>query len=122
MKFLLDENFPLRLYRQLKSGGYDVEHIIVLGQHGLTDPAIIQRLAREDLVFLTCDLEFLTPPVGLQSTIIVSRVSQSLPIARRVEIWFRAREAFPSRRAAGKVLELLDSGEIVPWQTQSENP
>jgi hypothetical protein len=45
----------------------------------------------------------------------VSRVSQSLPIARRVEIWFGALEGFRSRRPAGKVFELLDSGEIVPW-------
>ena len=115
MKFLLDENFPLHLYHRLKSSGYDVEHIIVLGQRGLTDPAIVGRLVREDLVFLTCDVEFLFPPVGLRSTIMVSRVSQSLPIARRVEIWFGALEGFRSRRPAGKVFELLDSGEIVPW-------
>jgi hypothetical protein len=86
VKFLLDENFPLRLYHRLKSSGYDVEHIIVLGRRGLLDSAITERLAREDLVFLTCDLEFMSPPVGLRSIIIVSRVSQSLPIARRVRI------------------------------------
>jgi len=103
VKFLLDENFPLHLYHRLKSSGYDVEHIIVLGQRGLTDPAIVGRLVREDLVFLTCDVEFLFPPVGLRSTIMVSRVSQSLPIARRVEIWFwrAGRVSQPASRGQG---------------------
>ncbi len=31
MRILLDENFPLQLYRRLKEAGYDVEHIIALG-------------------------------------------------------------------------------------------
>ncbi len=115
MKFLLDENFPLPLYYRLRSSGYDVEHI-VLGKRGLPDSAIIERLAREDLVFLTCDLEFMSTATGLRATIIVSRVSQNLPIARRVEIWVRALQAFQSRQPAGRFFELLDTGEVVPWQ------
>ncbi|MEJ7765185.1 MAG: DUF5615 family PIN-like protein [Acidimicrobiales bacterium] len=39
MKILLDENFPLQLYRRLKEAGYDVEHIIALGPRGLPDEA-----------------------------------------------------------------------------------
>lgn len=35
MRFLLDENFPLQLYRQLQARGIDCEHIVVLGQHYL---------------------------------------------------------------------------------------
>lgn len=115
MKFLLDENFPLPLYHRLRSSGYDVEHVIVLGRRGLPDSAIIERLAREDLVFLTCDLEFMSAAAGLRSTIIVLRVSQNRPIVRRVEIWFAALEAFRSQRPAGDIFELLDSGEIVPY-------
>lgn len=116
MKVLLDENFPLALYYRLRSSGYDIEHIILLGVRGLPDSAIIERLAREDLVFLTCDLEFMSAAAGLRSTIIVSRVSQNLPIVRRVEIWFAALEAFRSQRPAGHVFEILDTGEVVPWQ------
>jgi len=86
---------------------------------GLPDSTILERLAREDLVFLTRDLEFMSAAAGLRSTIIVSRVSQGLPIARRVEIWFAALEAFRSRRPAGDVFELLDNGEVVPWQLKS---
>jgi len=121
VKVLLDENFPLPLYYRLRSSGYDVEHIIVLGQRGLADSAIIERLAREDLVFLTCDIEFMSATAELRGTIIVSRVSQNLPIARRVEIWFTALQAFQSRKPAGQVFELLDTGEVVPWQSRSRS-
>ena len=116
MKILLDENFPPPLYHRLRSSGYDVEHIIALGQRGLADSAIIERLAREDLVFLTSDREFMSAAAGLRGKIIVSRVSQNLPIVRRVEIWFAALQVFQGQQPAGHVFELLDTGEVVPWQ------
>jgi predicted nuclease of predicted toxin-antitoxin system len=118
VRFLLDENFPLALYHRLKLNGYEVEHLIVLGQRGLPDSIIKERLGREALVFLTCDLEF-TAASARMSTIIVSRVSQSIPIARRLEIWFAALEAFLRQRPAGKVFELLQSGEVVPFERRS---
>jgi hypothetical protein len=31
---LLDENFPLALYRQLRADGIDAEHIITIGWRG----------------------------------------------------------------------------------------
>ena len=65
MKLLLDENFPLPLYHDLRATGYDVEHIIVLGQRGLPDAMIRQRLALEEIVFLTQDTEFEDLPAGL---------------------------------------------------------
>ena len=57
MKVLLDENFPLPLYHRLRASGHDAEHIIVLGQRGIPDSAIRQRLMAEELVFLTNDTE-----------------------------------------------------------------
>jgi len=50
VKILLDENFPLPLYHQLRAAGHDVEHIIALGQRGLPDAAIRQRLQNEDIL------------------------------------------------------------------------
>ena len=51
MRLLLDENFPLALYRRLRDSGQDVEHVITLGQRGIGDDALRSRLAREALVF-----------------------------------------------------------------------
>jgi hypothetical protein len=51
VKFLLDENFPLAFYRRLRDAGKDVEHVIALGQRGVHDDVLRQRLAAETLVF-----------------------------------------------------------------------
>jgi hypothetical protein len=34
LRILLDENFPLQLYRRLLDAGHDAEHIIALSQRG----------------------------------------------------------------------------------------
>jgi hypothetical protein len=117
VKILLDENFPLQLYRRLLLLGYDVEHIIVLGQRGIPDSAIRERISREEMVFLTQDSEFGKMPSGHQGTILISRIKQSLPIQKRTEIWFNAVERFMSERPAGKLFEVLETGELVARET-----
>ena len=116
MKILLDENFPLQLYRRLRLSGYDVEHIIVLGQRGIPDSDIRERISREELVFLTQDSEFEKMPRGQRGIILISRIKQSLPLQRRMEIWFSAVERFMIERPAGKLFELLETGEVVAWE------
>jgi uncharacterized protein with PIN domain len=116
VKILLDENFPLQLYRRLRLSGYDVEHIIVLGQRGIPDAAIRERISKEELVFLTQDSEFEKMPGGHRGMILISRTKQSLPIQKRTEIWFSAVERFTTERPAGKLFELLETGEVVAWE------
>jgi predicted nuclease of predicted toxin-antitoxin system len=53
LKFLLDENFPLQLYRQLLKTGHEAEHIITLGQRGAPDAVLRDRLVAEELVLLS---------------------------------------------------------------------
>jgi predicted nuclease of predicted toxin-antitoxin system len=118
VKILLDENFPLQLYRRLRLSGYDVEHIIVIGQRGISDSAIRERISKEELVFLTQDSEFEKIPISHRGMILISRVRQSLPIQKRTEIWFRAIERFMTERPAGNLFELLDTGEVVAWEVR----
>ena len=58
---------------------------------------------------------------------IISRVPQSLPIRARVDLWARSLEdrlvwrrrqgcGFLAERPAGRLFELLASGEIVAWE------
>ena len=116
MKILLDENFPLPLYHRLRKSGYDVEHIIVLGLRGISDGAIRERLASERLVFLTNDTEFEDVGTDIQGLVIISRVPQNLPTQRRVEIWFEALKNFIERDPPGKLFDLLETGQIIPWE------
>jgi len=120
VRILLDENFPLPLHAALAALGYDVEHIILLGQRGMADSTIRERLASETLVFLTNDTEFLDqPPLGA-SRVIVSRVPQRLRIADRVAIWVRAMRTFLEDPPPGAIFELRETGEIVAWRVSTD--
>ncbi len=115
MKIVLDENFPLALVRSLREEGREVEHIILLGLRGAPDSAIIERLNSEELVFLTHDREFLDLPLT-RSAVIISRVTQSLPLAVRLEVWRKAIREFFSDAWSEKLFEVFDDGKLRPWK------
>lgn len=122
MRLLLDENFPLALYRRLRRLGAAVEHIITSGERGLPDSAILDRLHHDPgLVFLTQDDDFIDQP-GLAARVIVSRVRQSRKIAERVEIWTAVLEPFLADPPPGRVFELLDDGSLLPWEVLRSGP
>jgi predicted nuclease of predicted toxin-antitoxin system len=116
VKILLDENFPLALYRRLRERGYDAEHVIVLGQRGMPDSMLRERLAREQLVFLTNDTEFEQLADDCLAQVIISRLPQRLPTSDRVGIWMKGLEAFLQEQPEGKLFDLMPDGKIVPWR------
>lgn len=115
MRLLLDENFPLALYRRLRDAGQDVEHVITMGQRGIGDDVLRSRLAREALVFLTHDDEFADIPPDFRSQVIISRLPQRMPIAERVEIWVAALQRFAERRPQERLFEISPAGELLAW-------
>ncbi len=119
MRILLDENFPIQLYRRLREAGYEAEHIIALGLRGLSDDAIRQRLATEsDLLFLTQDTEFAELTSNTVATVMISRVPQAIPIARRVALWEQAIADFLQHPVPGRLFEVLGDGRVVAWDIQ----
>lgn len=116
MKILLDENFPLPLYHRLREKGHDAEHVIVLGQRGMPDSVLRQRIAAEELVFLTNDTEFEELAADCRAQVIISRLPQRLPTSQRVETWLKALQDFFERKPAGKLFDLMPNGEIVAWE------
>lgn len=117
MRILLDENFPIQLYRRLQHAGYLAEHIIALGLRGLPDSDIRRRLTAEaDLLFLTQDVEFADLPPDAAATIVISRVPQAIPIAERVELWLHGIEELHQRPIRGQLFEILPDGRVVPWR------
>lgn len=115
MRILLDENFPLALLRRLREKGHQADHMIVLGLRGTPDRTIVDQLNSEDLLFLTHDQEFLGLPLS-RSCIIVSRVTQSLPIPVRAQIWLNAIREYLSRDWRETLFEVFDDGRLRPWQ------
>ena len=113
MIILLDENFPLRFYTRLRQEGFSPEHIL-LTHRGIDDRDIFIRLKQEELLFLTQDEDFVDAAPYCKASIIWSRVSQSMPIDKRVEIWLDAVKQFFSRRWNEKFFELFDDGKLHP--------
>ena len=115
MIVLLDENFPLALYTRLQKEGFQAQHIL-LGQRGLPDSRIMARLRREELLFLTQDEDFVEATPDCKATIIWSRVTQSIPTDKRVEIWMLAIREFFSQKWEEKFFEVYDDGKLQPYE------
>src|ERR1700694_5831297 len=108
MRILLDENFPIHLYRRLQEAGYDAEHIIALGLRGLPAADSRRRLAVEaDVVFLTQDTEFADLPPDTVATVMISRVPQDIPIAQRVDLWLDAIDDFLQHPIPGRLFAVV---------------
>jgi predicted nuclease of predicted toxin-antitoxin system len=116
VRILLDENIPLALERRLLEEGFTAEHVITLGRRGASDAELRAGLERDDLLFLTQDVEFLVRGDGLKGRVLVSRVRQSRPLAERLELWLAALRALREAPSTERLFELLDSGELVPFQ------
>jgi hypothetical protein len=115
LTILLDENFPLALYRALVADGEIVEHIIVLGLRGTSDQHIRERLFDKDVLFLTHDEDFLFDR-PTEATLVVSRVRQSRQLAERVEVWRRAVIDLLRTPRLERRFELMDDGYLVAWE------
>lgn len=113
MIILLDENFPLRFYTRLQREGFSVEHIL-LTQRGIHDRDILLRLKQEELLFFTQDEDFVDAAPDCKTSVIWSRVSQSMAINRRVEIWHSAVTQFHSKKCNENFFELYDDGILRP--------
>jgi predicted nuclease of predicted toxin-antitoxin system len=118
MKILLDENFPLALLPTLRENGYEAEHIILLQLRGTSDATIAHRLKNEDLLFITQDQDFLELPLS-RSPVIVSRVTQSLPMEVRIDISGSKRLRSISLETGRKNFsKCYDDGELVAWEVR----
>ena len=113
MIILLDENFPLRFYTRLQKEGLPAQHIL-LTDRGIRDKQIIPRLKQEELLFLTQDEDFVETAPDCKASIIWSRVSQSMAIDHRVDIWLNAVRQFFAKPWSEKFFELYDDGQLRP--------
>jgi len=113
VRVLLDENIPLRLYRRLRDQDREAEHL-ALEQRGTPDAEIVQRLTDDnDLVLVTQDRDFEHVRLLRGGKVVISRLSQSMPIDERVDLWLAALESFLDAPPTGALFEIAESGEVV---------
>ncbi len=93
----------------------------MLELRGIKDSELRKRLAREERILLTQDTEFEDVSVDCRGQVIISRVRQNSPISRRVDIWFKALQEFMTRQRDEKLFDLLETGQIVPWEVRKLN-
>jgi hypothetical protein len=67
------------------------------------------------VLFLTHDQKFLDLPLT-RSAVIISRVTQSLPLGVRLETRLKAIHGFFSDAWSEKLFEVFDDGKLRPWQ------
>ncbi len=58
MRFLVDENLPVRFAEQLKSAGHEATHLFDRGLKGAADPDVMGLARREGYVLVTYDADF----------------------------------------------------------------
>lgn len=114
MRFLLDENFPLALIRELQTDGFQGDHIITLGLRGISDKKIRERLGDPEIVFLTQDDDFLFGEIAA-AVVVLSRVRQSRPLNERIGLWRMACRDLVQTSGDERLFELTDGGVLVPW-------
>ncbi len=107
--------FQSSLVPKLQQEGHRVDHIILLGIRGTADQAIVDLLNSEDLLFLTHDQEFFEIALS-RSRVIISRITQSLPITVRIEIGLQAIREYFSHDWPETVFEVFDDGKLNPWE------
>ena len=117
MRVLLDENFPIQLYRRLQQAGYEAEHIMTLGLRGQSDDEIRLRLANEpDLVFLTQDTEFAERPADTVATVMISRVPRPSRSPGASSCGLHVIDDFLRHPVPGQLFEVLPDGRVVGWE------
>jgi len=57
MKFLANENIPLKFIERLKEDGHDIKRVDLI-QKGLSDEKVIELTIKEDRVLITFDKDF----------------------------------------------------------------
>jgi len=120
VRIVLDENFPWALATALQPN-HEIEHLAI-SHRGCPDEWIIRRLRTEPCLFLTQDEDFASVKHVEPSSIIWSRVSQSLPLKTRVEIWKKAVDQFFQGEWQTHFFEVGDDGELKPQEIMETDP
>jgi predicted nuclease of predicted toxin-antitoxin system len=113
--FLVDENLPARLARELTSQGLPSQHVSELPMlRSAADEEIVACAARETLVLVTKDrdLWFVTRvPASQDVGIVVVRLSDRLSIDEQVRIVISAIASLRAEEFAGHVV-VVEPGRI----------
>lgn len=82
-RFLVDEDLPRSLTRDLRSAGFDIADVRDVGLRGRPDEEVLEYAVREDRAVITADVGFgniLRFPLGEHAGIVVVRFPNEVSI------------------------------------------
>jgi predicted nuclease of predicted toxin-antitoxin system len=113
-RFLVDEDLPRSLARQLRIAGFEADDVRDVGLRGQPDAAISAHASRHQLVLVTADLGFANTiryPLGSHPGIVVARFPNETPAATLVDFIVRAVHETAEADFAGNLI-VIEPGRI----------
>ena len=113
-RFLVDEDLPRSLARELRTSGADARDVRDVGLRGKADRAVFEFAVANHLVLLTADLGFaniLRFPPGSHAGIAVARFPDELPTSAMNASIRAALDGISDEDLAGSLL-IIEAGRI----------
>jgi predicted nuclease of predicted toxin-antitoxin system len=113
-RFLVDEDLPRSLARQLRAAGLDTDDVRDVGLRGQPDRAVFAHAVQRQLVLVTGDLGFANLihfPLGTHAGIVVARFPNETPASDVVEAVVRAVRETPEPDFAGSLI-VIEPGRV----------
>ena len=105
--FLVDENLPHSLARDLEKRGHKAHHVCEVGLAGRSDGALLAYARAHGLAVLTCDKGLANQrrfPLGSHRGILVSRLPDKLLIEEKKELILKAIASLPPEQIDGSLI------------------
>jgi predicted nuclease of predicted toxin-antitoxin system len=112
--FLIDEQLPRSLARDIVGAGWVGVHVVDVGLQGHADDRVLRYAIEGDLVLITCDMGFADIrrfPIGTRSGILVGRFPDELSIDARKRILLDAIRSLDLRRIPGNLV-VIEPGSV----------
>lgn len=112
--FLIDEQLPRSLARDIVAVGLVAVHVVDAGLRGQPDDRILLYASDGRLALITCDMGFADLrrfPIGAHAGILVGRFPDELSIDARKRILLEAIRSLDLRLASGSLL-VIEPGSV----------
>ena len=109
-RFLVDEDLPRSVTRELRSAGFDVADVRDVGLRGRTDKEVLAYAVREARAVITADVEFgniLRFPLGEHAGILVARFPNEVSIRDLAAALLVAVTLLGDEDVAGNVVTIM---------------
>jgi len=113
-RFLVDEDLPRSLARQLRASGIDAEDVRDVGLKGKSDRSILTFATDQGLALITADRGFgnlLEYPLGSHHGIILLRYPNSMPAGKLVQVVTETLPSIPESEIIGNLV-IFEPGRI----------